>query len=209
MPLCVAPLLATLCTFILIGLFLRRNREKRPTQETNVVFLVAAFLVFNGVCCLSLVLEIGTAVPSPWVKPSTWDVEGQWGLSLCTAKRFDEQWNHFSGATGTIEFKHDGTFTVENLPAVWEYHSMSEKIDGEYISGSGIWFFKHKWGGRIGRNEWMLYAKFNRINDVQDNRMIGFYFNGQLPPYDLAYSDNINLVILTKRPFSFGDGFCP
>lgn len=86
---------------------------------------------------------------------------------------------------------------------------MSEKSDGEYISGSGTWFFKHELGGRIGRNEWMLYAKFNRINDVRDNRVIGFYFNGQLPPYDLAYSDNINLVILTKRPFSFGDGFCP
>lgn len=212
MPLCVAPLLACLCTGIVIGLLMRRNRKQPilPTGLMNSALLSVAFLVFWGVCGLSLVFQIGTAVPSPWVRPFAWDVEGQWGLSRCTSKRFQEQWNHFSGTSGIIEFKNDGTFAVKDLPAfwLWEFNSLSEKINGEYFSGSGTWYFQHL-SGRIQSKEWMLFAKFNRINDVPDNRVISFYFNGQLPPYDLAYSRNINLLILTKHPFSFGDGFCP
>jgi hypothetical protein len=205
MPLCVAPLLGWLCGgLVFIFWLVIQKASQKKYAWANPLVGVLTFGLAMAVCGLSFMLQIGTAVPTPWAKPTMLDIAGEWSVSRCTAKRFTQQWHNFSGVKRTIEFKSDGTFVAKNLPALWELHyDQSEKTDGEYLSGSGTWFVNEV-SGRIGNREWMLYTKSGEIN-----RELAFYFDGQLPPYNLAYSKNINLVILTKSWLPLGDSLCP
>jgi len=194
-----------------VGIGIRKNIERKSGKEQNLLnqrIKLISIGIVPFLCMLSLLLGIGSAVPTPWIKPTINDISGEWTLSTCTTRRFKEQWSNFPEHAGMIEFKDDQTFTVENLPALWELQSYSNLHDGIYISsGSGKWYLKQS-SGRIGGNEWILYAQFREINKMTDNRLIGFYFNGHVPPYSLAYSDNINLIILTKGAWSLENYIC-
>jgi uncharacterized membrane protein len=217
MPLCVAPFIAIFVGIFvfMIGAVAQVMIEKKQggKQFRNLPFMLIGLISIGMIpiaCIISLSLQIGTAVPHPWIKPSILDISGQWTLSKCTAQRFKEQWNNFSDLPSKIDFKYDHTFTVENLPALWALNYNSDDIHvGEYISsGSGKWYMKQVYG-RLGDEEWMLYAQFQEINKIASTRLIGFYFDGQLPPYNLAYFENINLVILSRDKLYHQDDLCP
>jgi hypothetical protein len=214
MPLCVAPFVTiVVAVFVFtIGSLFKRRIEKKTGERQNGLNTIITLICISSmpiVCALSTYLNIGTEVPHPWLKPSTFDVSGQWTFSKCTSHRFKEQWSNFSNVPGKIEFKNDHTFMVENLPAPWGLNDHSDLYTEEYISsGSGKWYIETT-SGRLGGDEWMLYAQFQEINQAESNRLVGFYFDGQLPPYNLAYSENINLVVLTKGRISLEDYLCP
>jgi hypothetical protein len=210
--LCCAPFVALFIGAIVytLGSFFRNRVEGKSNQKDSgvrILITLASIVIVPFACISSLFLNIGSAVPSPWIKPTTSNISGQWVLSKCSSDRFEQRWINMPETPGYIEFRDNKTFEIENLPVLWGLSDPEHKNDGQYVSGAGTWYLEET-SGRIGVREWILFAQLNEINREKANRVIGFYFDGHLPPYTLAYKDNINLIHLTKRWINRSYYFC-
>jgi hypothetical protein len=202
-PLCCAPFVAifvgiTVYYFGIFSVTRIKNKDVRSGNGLKSLVTIASIVTLPIICISSVALGIGSAVPSPWIKPSTFNISGEWGLAQCTTERFAQRWGNASEHPGYIKFNIDKTFEIEELPVLWGLSNHEHKYDGQYISGTGTWYVGET-SGRIGNKEWILVLQFNEINQEKYEQLIGFYFDGHSPPYTLAYMDNINLVHLTQK----------
>ena len=196
MPLFVAPFVAILVGAITlaVGLTIRVAIEKTTNRKPawlKVFVLLAPIGVVPIACIASIALEIGAIDPAPWFRPTTHDIVGKWELSSETTRLLGE-WYHLTVSSDELVIESDGAFRLKNVPTFWGLLDSNLPENERYISGSGTWYLGQVEGTE--RPEWVIFAQFQEINGHPDSRLMRFYFEGHLPPYELNTLDSAGLV---------------
>jgi hypothetical protein len=192
MPCCLAPFMAFIVGFTVYGLgsgvdLIIEKRTGKKSAWFHSFILLLVFILVPTSCIASVALDIGVRDPAPWFTPTSKDVIGKWELAADDID-YLQKYNNIPVLANELVFNQDGTFYITNIPTFWGlWDSKNKKWVAKYIFGSGTWRLGQIEGTE--RQEWILFAQFHEANNLPENRIIRFYFQGHLPPYRLAALD--------------------
>jgi hypothetical protein len=195
---CIAPFVA-ICVGALVfvigsaaGLIIGRGPSEEAKEWSCACLSCSVFIVVPIACVASIALQIGLRPPAPWFAPTTGNIVGKWELTSGTIEVLQD-WHDIVVPTHELVFNADGTFHVNNVPAFWGLSDSTGTENDGYMSGSGTWYLGQVEGTQ--RLEWAIFAQFQVINGQSAHRLMRFYFEGHLPPYNLITLEGDSPVI--------------